>query len=90
METVVHNIRELAGNQRSAAEQLVGHSLNEHQQIVIQIVNLDSQKNDDVPRGEEFQLPEWCNVYEGLTDEEIAEIEKAILSHRLDLTRPPT
>lgn len=25
------------------------------------------------------RLPEWCNVYEGLTDEEIDEIERFIV-----------
>ena len=32
-------------------------------------------------------LPDWCNVYEGLSDEEIAEIERIALT-RADLTRP--
>lgn len=33
------------------------------------------------------ELPEWCNVYAGLTDEQIADLEKTILT-RADLTRP--
>lgn len=32
-------------------------------------------------------LPTWCNVFEGLSDEEIADIEQAIL-RRADLNRP--
>jgi hypothetical protein len=32
-------------------------------------------------------LPEWCNVYAGLSDDEIAILEKSILT-RADLTRP--
>jgi hypothetical protein len=32
------------------------------------------------------KLPEWCDVYAGLTDEEIAEIEKIALS-RAEMTR---
>ena len=35
------------------------------------------------------QLPDWCNVYEGVSDEQIADLERAI-SRRLDLTRPAT
>jgi hypothetical protein len=31
-------------------------------------------------------LPEWCNVYAGLSDEEIQDLEKTILT-RADLTR---
>ena len=41
METVVRNVRDLQGNERSAAEGLVGHSLRENQKLVIQVVNLD-------------------------------------------------
>jgi hypothetical protein len=41
METVVHNIRDLSGNERSAAEKLVGHALRENQQLVIQVLNID-------------------------------------------------
>lgn len=32
-------------------------------------------------------LPEWFNVFEGLTAEEIAEIDK-VIAIRLNLTRP--
>ena len=87
VETVVRNVRDLPDNDRSAAEQLVGHSLRENQKLVIQVLNLD------VPAGRPGngtgagKLPDWCNVYEGLTDQEIADQEKTILT-RADLTRP--
>lgn len=32
------------------------------------------------------QLPDWCNVYDGLSDEEVADLEKTILN-RADLAR---
>lgn len=32
-------------------------------------------------------LPDWCNVYEGLSDEEIADLQRIILQ-RADLSRP--
>ncbi len=35
---------------------------------------------------DDYQLPEWCDVYDGLSDEEIERLERAI-SRRLDLTR---
>ncbi len=37
--------------------------------------------------GETVALPVWCNVYEGLSDEEIADLDRTILT-RADLTRP--
>jgi class 3 adenylate cyclase len=88
METLIHKVREMNGNQRSAAERLVGHALQEDQELVIQVIDVDASGADEaaMPDGE---LPDWCNVYEGLTDEEIAVLERAI-SRRLDLTRPTT
>ena len=79
METVVHNIRDLSGNERSAAEQLVGHALRENQQLVIQVVTLDLGVPPSGARAGEAKLPDWCNVYEGLSDAEIAEIDKSIV-----------
>jgi hypothetical protein len=82
METVVHNIRDLKGNKRSAAEELVGHSLRENQQLVIQVITLGQVSGPCGKTKPEGNLPEWCNVYEGLTDAEIAEIEKSIVRDR--------
>ena len=66
----------------------MGHSLAENQQLVIQIVNQDAPAVEAAsPAGDE--LPEWCNVYAGLSDGEIATLEQAI-SRRLDLTRSGT
>src|SRR5262245_21665721 len=87
METVVRNVRDLPDNERSAAERLVGHSLRANQKLVIQVVNLDlatGLPGNNTRRGE---LPDWCNVYEGLSDDDIAELETRILT-RADLTRP--
>jgi hypothetical protein len=87
METVVRNVRDLHGTERSAAEQLVGHTLRENQKLIIQVANIDvavDRPSSDTRPGE---LPAWCNVYEGLSDKEIADLEKTILT-RADLTRP--
>ncbi|HEY2416104.1 MAG TPA: hypothetical protein VGI40_27930 [Pirellulaceae bacterium] len=89
METVVHHVRELGESELSAAEQLVGHALHENQRLVIQIVSLDEPLKEHAAGTEQEQLPEWCNVYAGLSDEEIEALERAI-SRRLDLTRSVT
>jgi hypothetical protein len=90
METVVHQVRELGDSERSAAEQLVGHALHENQQLVIQVVSLDTTNSEANEVGQEpDRLPEWCNVYAGLSDEDIETLERAI-SRRLDLTRSAT
>ena len=87
METVVHNVRDLRRNDRSAAEQLVGHSLRENQKLVIQVVSVELPAERHGNGTTEGKLPEWCNVYAGLSDEEIADLEKTILT-RADLSRP--
>jgi hypothetical protein len=87
METVVYNVRDLRSDDRSAAEQLVGHSLRENQKLVIQVVNVDLTAERPGNGTGAGKLPEWCNVYAGLTDEEIADLEKTILT-RADLSRP--
>lgn len=86
METVTHNVSDLAGSDRTAAERLVGHPLGEDQRIVIQVENRGAVALETNVESDSDQLPEWCNVYEGLTDDQIADLEKAV-SHRLDLTR---
>ena len=92
METVVRNVDEIDADDRQSLEHVLGQSLRKNQQLVINIVDvqvltgavqvpiLDSA--DGTPT-----LPEWCNVYEGLSDDEIAAIEQAILQ-RADLSRP--
>jgi len=92
MEKVIRNVRDIDRADRQALEHVLGQRLRENQQVVIGIVNLDVTE----PPGAEAPplgtrgaaaLPEWCNVYEGLTDEEIADLEQLILT-RADLTRP--
>jgi hypothetical protein len=53
--------------------------------IVRQVRSADESEEQTAPQP--GKLPEWCNVYDGLTDEQIAEVEEVILQ-RSDLTRP--
>jgi hypothetical protein len=84
MENVVHNIRDLNDQKRAAAEQLVGHELRENQQLMIQVS--DAVANDaraDDPHATEAP---WSNIYDGLSDERIEELDEAI-RQRANLTR---
>ncbi len=86
METVTRNVRDLGETDRSAAERFVGHDLRENQQLIIQVVSVElgAPVPDDGSRTDE--LPPWCDVYEGLTDEQIADIEKSIVRTRSSRT----
>lgn len=86
MESITRNVAEIGAADRQALEHVVGQQLRENQQVVIHIVNMDvplAPANGKSPPG---KLPEWCNVYEGLSDAEVAEIEKVVLT-RADLSR---
>lgn len=91
MENVIRNVRDIDRADRQALEHVLGQRLRENQQLVIGIVNLDvTAPPAETSRGEATAgatLPEWCNVYEGLSDEEIADLERIILT-RADLSRP--
>lgn len=91
METIVHNIRDLSGVERSAMERLVGHALGENQQVVIHVVSPESSQpaaetSESSPEAAATQLPDYCNVYDGLSDEEIEVLDQAI-RERANLTR---
>jgi hypothetical protein len=86
METVIRNVNELNDTGRSAAETLVGHALAANQQLVIQVVEVGGERGASSGELDSDQLPSWCDVYAGLSDERVHELEQAI-SRRLDLTR---
>lgn len=78
METVLRQVGDLDQNARSALERMVGHALREDQQVMIQVTDesLVQDSNDKVTQG---RLPDWCNIYEGLSTEEIAELERSFI-----------
>ena len=74
----------------SGTQHVLGRQLKENQQIIIQVVTLSSDTEQTPEKGDAAasdELPEWCNVYEGLTDEQIADLESVMLQ-RANLTRP--
>ena len=84
LETISRQVDELRPQERSAVELLLGHSLRGTERLILQIVDVDaSHQTQD--SGSDQRLPAWCNVYEGLTDEEIEKIGESIL--RCNLTR---
>lgn len=81
MEPIVRDVAALAHAQRLALEDVIGHELQQDQRLVIQVVNLDlGQKAAPAePAAASDHLPEWCHVYEGLSDAEINDLETAIV-----------
>ena len=90
MKEIIRNVVEIEPTDRRALEHLLGQQLDDNQQLLLRVIgpvapdvesaNGDQEADDDL-------LPEWCNVYEGLSDDEIAAIEEIMLT-RANLTRP--
>lgn len=89
MQSIVRKVKDIERDERCHLEKVLGRKLTDDQQLVIQVIELPPEP----ATGEKAKavqppdrLPEWCNVYEGLTVEEIAEIEEIILT-RADMSR---
>jgi len=67
-------------------EHLIGAPLQPGQQVIVQVVEKESGGNETPSEASEARLPDWFNIYEGLSDEEIDRLDVAI-QQRLDLTR---
>lgn len=88
MESIVRDVRDIDNSDRRALEHVVGQTLRNNQRLVIQIVSVEqSDPAKPAPAIPSSALPDWCNVYAGLSEAEIAEVEKIAVA-RADLTRP--
>lgn len=89
MDTVIRNVGDMQPQDRQALEHVLGLRLLQNQQLLVRVVNLETEPGVAEGAGSkdaQSVLPAWCNVYAGLSDAEIADLEKTILS-RADLTR---
>lgn len=85
METITRDVGQMKTQERSAAELLVGHALREHERVIVHVLSLDTDvaaPGDSQPAG---VLLDWCNVYAGMTDQEIDEVEQSLT--RCNVTR---
>jgi hypothetical protein len=85
METIKRQVGELHPNERSAVELLLGHRLRGNEQLILHVMPLDVPSAQVKDSGANQTLPDWCNVYEGLSDSEIDDIGESIT--RCNLTR---
>ena len=73
MSKVIRRISEISSEERRIYESVLGEPLRDDQQVVLEVVSPG--------------LPDWCDVYKGLSDAEIAEVEEIAL-RRSKLHRP--
>ncbi|MEX2288368.1 MAG: hypothetical protein WD648_14830 [Planctomycetaceae bacterium] len=82
MQKITRNVRDLEKEERRVFEAALGEKLRENQQVIMEVVTVEAPEQRieaGAARQADTGLPDWCNVYEGLSDDEVAEIEKTIL-----------
>ena len=87
METIVRDVGDLDRGDRSALERVIGHALSESQRLIIQVLTVELPRPAKIAAGALPDLPEWTDVYAGLSDAEIDELDAAI-RERANLFRP--
>ena len=87
METIIRNVRDIETSERLVLEHVLGRQLQENHQVIIQVVTVEPHPENGIQEVyRSGQLPDWCQVYAGLTDEQVTEVEKVILQ-RANLSR---
>ena len=87
METISRNVRDIETADRRVLEHVFGTPLDENQRVIINVVNIHVTPAATVS-ATEAELPEWCDVYAGLSEEEVDLLDQAT-KRRLDLSRSP-
>jgi hypothetical protein len=88
MESITRHVRDLTLADRSAIERVVGHPLSVDQRLTIQVMTevetcAETDRTNEAPTN---RLPEWCNVYGGMSDDELLALE-GIIRARANLDR---
>jgi len=84
-------VTDLSAEQRHAFEGVLGQPLRDDQRVVIQVA-YPTQEDVQADQAEEIGpaanqsriLPDWVTIFADLSDEEIAELESAILDRSED------
>ena len=75
--SVVRSVRDIELHDRQALEHVLGRRLHDDEQVVIDVVGSSCPPAVEEARSDR-SLPDWCDVYAGLSDAEVDEIETAI------------
>jgi hypothetical protein len=89
MDPIIRPVRGIDADDRQALEHVLGRRLEEDQEIIIRVATPKRRTPPGWKTGKAVargRLPAWCDVYAGMTDQQIKATERAIL-RRADLTR---
>jgi hypothetical protein len=85
METV-KRISELDPRDRSIVERMFGQHLAESADAIL-ILRVNGEQAPRTPPTDDDDVPAWCNVLEGMSDEDLADFD-AILKTPIQLAHP--
>ncbi len=87
MESITKNVCDISLPDKLALEHVIGQQLAQNQRVIIQICSLELRSEPATTEAELAKgLPNCCNVYAGLSDEEVEAVEQTAL-RRANLTR---
>lgn len=87
MEQLIRNVADIDTADRQALEHVIGRHLTDHQQLIINVVDLDVACPDITAAPRLAQtLEDWTRVYDGLSEKEIEGVDK-VAKTRANLTR---
>jgi len=105
MESISRNVSDLTSAERKVYETVLGHQLHAGQKIIVQLIDVDTSdaqvstqpspflQGNGSPQNGNAKLPEWCNVFRGLSEQEVKDVEVSILarspaSRNIDIVTP--
>ncbi len=89
MVAITRKVGDLTRQLRQALEEAVGRPLRDEQQVMIQVGEQDDSLRSFVPLqngGADQSLPDWCSVYDGLSEEELTALDSTV-GRRADFGR---
>ncbi len=79
MDSIVRNVADLPADERRLYESVLGQTLQENQQILVQLVNIEASRMAPPKTNGTAGALEPYAIWADFSDEEIAELESAIL-----------
>lgn len=87
MESIIRDVSALDDAQRHALEHVIGRQLQSNQRLIISVSEIDlSQPTKQSDERRPQSVEDWTRVYDGLSEQQIEEIDK-IAKTRANLTR---
>lgn len=85
MEAIIRDVTALDETHRRALEDVIGQQLQANQRLIISVTEIDLSAEPH-GGGQRQSVDDWARVYEGLSDEQVQQIDR-IANSRANLSR---